>query len=390
MKSNTNLIGLSLFANIGVAEAYLDSIGCKIALANEIEISRAKLYSQIYPDVEMLIGDICDEEIRNSLVTKSIAYNIDFIIATPPCQGMSLAGKIVPNDPRNTLVFYAIDIIKRVRPKFILLENVPQQLKTSVVIDDVKQKIPQYIYDDLCDMYHFNCDATGQSSLIKASHYGVPQMRTRSIFLLVRKDLNFVWDFPETENEITLEQAIGHLPSIDPMIRSDRNKTLEIFPKFEKKRKKGAELSPWHRPPIHKYEHILWMQHTPSGKTAFDNLQFFPKKSDGTRIKGHYNHYRRLAWNKPSRSLTTNNGVISSLACGHPGRCIEDDGTEVGRLYSEPRVLTVYEIFIVSSLPLDWPVPLTVSESLLRTGIGEGIPPLLIKKLFQRLLLLMH
>lgn len=386
MKPNTDLTGLSLFANIGVAEAYLDSIGCKIALANEIEASRATLYSQIYPDVEMLIGDICDEEVRNLLVEKSIAYGVDFLMATPPCQGMSLAGKVDPDDPRNTLVYYAIDVIKRVQPKFVLLENVPQQLKTFVVIDGKKQRIPQYIYDDLCEMYHFNCDATGQDSLVKASHYGVPQMRTRSIFLLVRKDLNFMWDFPEREDEITLEKAIGHLPSIDPMIRGDLTKTLQMFPKFEEKKKKGAELSPWHRPPIHKYEHVLWMQHTPSGKTAFDNLQFFPQKSDGARIKGHYNHYRRLAWNKPSRSLTTNNGVISSLTCGHPGRCISDDGTEIGRLYSEPRVLTMYEIFIVSSLPVDWPVPLTTSESLLRRGIGEGIPPLLVRKLFQRLL----
>ena len=77
MTGSTNLVGVSLFANIGVAEAYLDSIDCKIVLANEIEASRAQLYSQIYPNVEMLIGDICDEEVRNRLVQKSAAYGVD-------------------------------------------------------------------------------------------------------------------------------------------------------------------------------------------------------------------------------------------------------------------------------------------------------------------------
>ena len=386
-KENKRLRGLSLFANIGVAEAHLDSIDCEVVLANEIEASRSRLYSKIYPDVEMLTGDICKDDVRDQLVEKSIAYGIDFVMATPPCQGMSLAGNLDPNDPRNTLVYYAIDVIKRVKPKFVLLENIPQQLNTIVLIDGVQQKIPQYIYHELSTMYRFNCDVTGQDSLIKASHYGVPQMRTRSIFLLVRNDLDFVWNFPKADKEeITLEKAIGHVPPIDPMIRGNISKTREMFPHFEERKKLGEALSPWHRPPVHKYEHVLWMQHTPSGKTAFDNDTFFPQKQDGTPIKGHYNHYRRLAWNKPSRSLTTNNGVISSLACGHPGRCIVDDGTETGRIYSDPRVMTLYEIFIISSLPIDWPVPITTSESLLRTCIGEGIPPLLVQKLFRRLL----
>ena len=275
---STKLVGMSLFANIGVAEAHLDSIGCKVLLANEIEISRSRLYSQIYPDVEMITGDICDQDIRDQLVEKGLDYGIDFIIATPPCQGMSLAGNLDPNDPRNTLVYYAIDIIKRVQPKFVLLENVPQQLKTYVVIDGKKQKIPSYIYHVLHEQYQFNCGVTGTDSLIKASHYGIPQMRTRSVFLLVRRDMGFVWEFPMKEEEITLRQAIEHLPSIDPMVRGSIKKTLEIFPRFEEKKEKGYQVSPWHRPPIHKYEHILWMQHTPSGQTAFDNQHFFLKR----------------------------------------------------------------------------------------------------------------
>ena len=80
----------------------------------------------------MIIGDITDEEIRKQIIKEAIDKEIDFIIATPPCQGMSLAGKLDPLDPRNQLIYFAVEVIKKVKPKFILLENVPQQLKTKI------------------------------------------------------------------------------------------------------------------------------------------------------------------------------------------------------------------------------------------------------------------
>ena len=70
---------------------------------------------------------------------------IDFVIATPPCQGMSLAGKMDPSDKRNQLIYYAIEIIKKIKPKYVLLENVPQALKTKINIDGKKVLILEYI-----------------------------------------------------------------------------------------------------------------------------------------------------------------------------------------------------------------------------------------------------
>ncbi len=53
---------LSLFANIGVAEAYLDKIGVEVVLANELIKRRADLYCAIYPNTEMICGDITEEK----------------------------------------------------------------------------------------------------------------------------------------------------------------------------------------------------------------------------------------------------------------------------------------------------------------------------------------
>lgn len=370
--------GLSLFANVGIAEAYFEEIGIDIVIANEIKEDRAKFYKAVYPHTNMICGDITDNILRNKIIELSKEANVDFIIATPPCQGMSDAGLRLEFDPRNQLIYYALDVIKKVKPKFVLLENVPQQLKTKIIINDRIMLIPDYIKAELDSLYTFN-----KETLIKAKDHGVPQLRERNIYLLVRKDLDYIWEFPNVEGEITLEDAIGHLPSIDPYLREGLEFTLSKFPQYLKKLETGLKVSKWHYPPKHSWKHVEWMMHTPTGKSAIYNQKYYPQKNDGSKIKAHHNNYRRLKWDMPCRTITQNNGVISSLACVHPGRKYCVDGVE---LYSDPRVLTIYELMIVMTLPLDWKIPDWANESFIRNVIGEGIPSLLVKKIMMELI----
>lgn len=373
------LNGLSLFANVGIAETYLTTIGVNIKLANELDIKRANLYKILHPQTEMICGDITSSIIRDKIVERAKAINIDFLIATPPCQGMSEAGLRLEFDERNQLIFYAIDVIKRVKPKFILLENVPKQLTTKINHHGNIMLIPDYIKSELEALYSFN-----QETLVKAKDHGIPQLRERNIMLLVRNDLNRIrWEFPKKEPEITLKDAIGHLPSLDPQLREGLEFTLSKFPKFELRKQEALKISKWHRPPIHSWRQVEWMMHTPTGKSAIYNEIYFPQKDNGVRIKAHHNNYRRLKWDMPCRTITQNNGVISSLACVHPGHKYVQ-GNMI--LYSDPRVLSLYELMIVSSLPSDWAIPENINESFIRRVIGEGIPPLLIKKILEVLL----
>lgn len=373
-----HLKGLSLFSNVGVAEAYLKEIGVDILIANEIDELRAKFYQEIYKDTHVICGDITDNSIRNSIVKEAKEKHIDFIIATPPCQGMSEAGLRLEFDSRNQLIYYAVETIKGVKPKFVLMENVPQQLTTKIRHNNEILLIPDYVKKELGNDYRFN-----QNTLAMAKDYGVPQLRERNIFLLVRKDLPYIWEFPEKQKEITLRDAIGNLPSLDPLLREGLEETLKHFPDFEKKKKEGLEISKWHYPPTHSWKQVQWMMHTPTGKSAIYNEKFYPQKNDGTPIKAHHNHYRRLKWDMPCRTITQNNGVISSLACVHPGMPYEVNG-EI--LYSDPRVLSIYELLIVSSLPLDWPIPEWAKDSFIRNVIGEGIPSMLVKNIMLALL----
>lgn len=372
---------LSLFSSGGVAEAYFEDLGIEISLANEIDEKRAKFYSHLYPKALMIIGDITNHILRKRLINIAKKNKINCILATPPCQGMSIAGSLDPLDKRNKLITYAIDVIKKLKPKYIMLENVPMQLVTKIKYKSKIINIPEYIKSELQNLYNFNTE-----NMIKTMDYGIPQMRKRNIFLLVRKDLGFTWNFPKLNKRIvSLKEALKNIPSLDPSLREGYEETLKMFPDFEKKKEKGLKISKYHYPPTHAKRHVIWMQKTPPGKTAFDNKYFYPQKSNAERIRGHYNHYRRHAWDKPSRSITQNNGVISSLACVHPGYCVVD-GDEKNRIYTDPRCFSIYELLIISSLPLNWNIPTWANENFIRKIIGEGIPPLLVKYIFQELL----
>lgn len=59
--------GLSLFANVGVAEAYLEDLGVEIRIANEIDKDRAQFYQDIYKNTNMICGDITDDSVRDKV-----------------------------------------------------------------------------------------------------------------------------------------------------------------------------------------------------------------------------------------------------------------------------------------------------------------------------------
>ena len=372
------LRAVSLFANVGLAETYLEELGVEVLVANEIDEKRANFYTHLYPNTNMIIGDITLDKIQEEIIEDCKKKRINVLIATPPCQGMSLAGKRDPIDQRNQLIHYAIRIIKEIKPEYIFLENVPQLLKTNIIIDNQVMTIPAYIHNQLDDRYYF-----AKQNIASAKDYGVPQMRKRNIFLLSRKDKKYVWEMPKPKENIILKDVIYKLPPVDPILKEGYEETIKLFPNFEGKKRAAEKLSKHHHPPQHSKKHAITMMHTPSGNTAFGNIEYYPKKDNGERVNGHNNTYRRLGWDKPSRTITQNSGVISSLCCVHPGKPYKNKKGKI--LYSDPRCLTIYELLLISSLPHDWDIPSWADDKFVRRVIGEGIPPMFVKNIFNEL-----
>ncbi len=370
------LNALSLFSSVGLAETYFKRNNIDVVVSNELLENRLNFYSNLYPECNCICGDINDEKIFNKIIEESKKNDVNFIIATPPCQGMSTVGKMLKTDERNKLIVPTIEIIKIIKPLFVILENVPIFLKTKIYLDNGEILIPDYINQQLSELYDFN-----DKKLVNAMDYGVPQNRQRSVFLLSRKDLNFKWEFPKKNNKIiTMRESIGDLPSLDPNVTDISKEELNtLFPDYEKKKKEGLKVSKWHYPPNHKLRHVIAMMHTPEGHSAFENEIYYPKLKNGKRSKGYKNTYKRQWWDKPAYTITRYTSRIGSQNNGHPGRLIKDDGTEEGRIYSDARTMTIYELMILSSLPIDWNIPDWASDNLIRESIGEGVPPLLIE-----------
>lgn len=372
---------LSLFANIGVAEAYFEEIGVDVVVANELIERRATLYSLIYPKTKMICGDITDEVTKDIIIKESINKGVEIIMATPPCQGMSTAGQQEDDDERNKLVCEVLEIVKKIQPRYVFIENVPLFLNTYICINNEKILIPDLIERELGTQYDI------KKYVIDTKDYSVPQTRERAILLLSRKNERRIWNLPQKDAKIvTMRDAIGSLPSLDPFVKDvSEEERARMFPLYEERKRQALEISPWHIPPHHVKRQVIAMQHTPSGCSAFDNPVYFPVKVNGDAVKGYHNTYSRQKWDIPAYTVTMDNRKISSQNNVHPGRVeyVNENGETI---FSDARTLTLYELMIIMSLPSDWAVPIKTPEAFLRRIIGEGIPPLFVKKVFQELI----
>ena len=143
---------LSLFSSAGIGELGIRASGLSILLSNELLKNRALLYQENFPETKSICGDIW--ELRNEICNSWTQLNSDspfLIYATPPCQGMSFnsvgkrlqeirSGRKPKDDPRNSLIIPTIDIVKRLKPQWLLLENVEGMQNTIIPIGNGEYK----------------------------------------------------------------------------------------------------------------------------------------------------------------------------------------------------------------------------------------------------------
>ncbi len=349
----SKLKAVSLFSSAGIGELLLNKTNVEVVLANELIEKRAEYYRFFYPQSKMICGDITDKAIQKQIKEQIQQEDIKLLIATPPCQGLSTLGKNkvqadFEQDNRNFLILSALDIIDSSDLDYILIENVPKFIEMYfpyqgefLLLEDILRR-------------KYKKNYRIEVNILNAKDYGVSQTRPRAIIQMYKKHLK--WSLPKQQAEIPLSESIGHLPSLE-----------------------AGESSniPWHTAKPHNERIVLAMKHTESGKSAMANEVHYPKKADGSKIKGFHNTYKRMVWEQPSHARTTYSGSMSSHNNVHPGRLLAD-GT-----YSDARVLTLLETFIVSSIPENIQFPKGSSETFIRTIIGEAIPPKMMMKVIE-------
>ncbi len=332
---------IDLFAGVGGLSYGFSMADFDIVFAVEHDKEIANTYKLNHNTT-----DVYSDNIENLNIKKlALKYkNIDVIVGGPPCQGFSQKGKRLNlDDDRNYLFKYFIEFVKIFKPKYFLLENVPNIITTSDGFFKVE------IINAFNDLGY-----TVDVNTLLASNYGVPQNRKRAFFL-GRKG-NKKLKLPNTNNKkTTIKEAIYDLPKIKSGEGLDfynyENPPKSDFQKLMRKGSKGF------------YNH----QATKHTAIALERLSLIPKGKGKEvlpvehRTKSIYSGtWTRLKENEFAPTITTRFDTPSSGMFTHPilDRCITV--REGARLQSFPDRFIFYG---------------TKSSQLKQ--VGNAVPPLL-------------
>lgn len=407
---------ISLFSSSGIGDLGLRANGIESIIGCELLAERMALFHNNFPSAKCFQGDIWT--LKDDIIEY---YNSTYqeppflILATPPCQGMSSngMGKMLSDyrkglrpkmDERNRLIIPALDIIKRLRPEWVILENVANMTNTLIYDENNELiNIIDYIKRTLGDVY------CGEPVVIDVADYGVPQHRRRLITVLSRNDnakqiiagggkllpdyTHSAEDTLLTHHWVTLREAIGDLPSL----------------RAEKGKNKTQGFQGLHKVPLLDEKKLFWVDNTQEGDTAFNNQCVNPEcRYQGNRVhgashdekginkaytdtplycekcgallprpwvedkatgekrlmKGFVSAYKRMRWDEPASTLTQNFQYACSDNKLHP---------------SQSRVLSLYEGLVLQSIAeYDYSFCVdgkTCSDGLIRDTIGESVPP---------------
>lgn len=193
---------MDLFSGAGGISVGVRNAGFKKLASVEIDHDASNTTRKNFPEAyhfEMPIQNVKEDEIDKALKGKKV----NVIFGGPPCQGFSVAGLRNPNDPRNKLFQEYVRIVKHLKPEFVVLENVPGILTME------NGKVYKEIISQFADAGYPNMSVR----ILEAATFGVPQLRTRAIFIANR--LGLVNPYPKEihskENYKSIESAIDDL-----------------------------------------------------------------------------------------------------------------------------------------------------------------------------------
>ena len=191
---------ISLFSGCGGLDLGFERAGFDIPVANEYDKTIWETFKINHPKTHLIEGDI------RKVNEDDFPSNVDGIIGGPPCQSWSEAGALRGiEDERGQLFYDYIRILRKVRPKFFLAENVSGMLANRH--SDAVQNIVK-----LFEESGYNVTIT----LVNAKDYGVAEERKRVFYIGFRKDLNIDFKFPtgstaDDDKKITLRDIIWDL-----------------------------------------------------------------------------------------------------------------------------------------------------------------------------------
>ncbi len=301
----------------------------------------------------------CEQFLNDHRVRLSaMAGTIDLMVGGPPCQGFSLAGRRNPADPRNKMAEQYLELVKVIRPKFIVIENVSgfnskfNETKHTDSSDDkyFKKSYAEFISEELSKIGY-----SVSRGKLNCANFGVPQNRHRYFIVCTQKEskenlfeklVSFGPIFKtlkglNSEKSVSVQDAIADLEIGDKKLIKNLDSNINGFKEIEytapdilspylKLMRDGHEGAPNSlRLPNHKVDTIVQFIKIRQASAPGKSLSKEAREKLG--LKKHA--LTVLAKNLPSPTITT----------------LPDDIIH----YSEARILTARETARIQSFP-DW------------------------------------
>jgi DNA-cytosine methyltransferase len=315
-------------------------------VALDINEKLAQTFKNNNPNVELIIGDIQDEKVKNKIIDLSKLNKVNMIIGGPPCQGFSLKGKKLGlNDPRNFLFLEYLDLVKKIEPEVFVIENVKSLLSTS------NGWFKEEIIASIKELgYKVNV------GILKAIDYGVPQTRERAIFLCSKSRIIDL-PSPTTTDIVTVKDAIEDLSYLNSNEGDfELDYTTKSTSNYQKQMRQNSKKLYNHKASNHNKIAIDKLKMIPPEK----GKGFLPKEMLG---KQKFNStWGRLIWNEPSPTIDTRFDAASNGKNNHPFLHRSITPREAARLQSFDDTYIFYG-----------------SKVEIRTQIGNAVPPLMAK-----------
>ena len=377
---NNILTYISLFSSAGVGCYGFKEVGFKCIATNELLEKRLKIQkinNKCDFNSGYINGDIKNEETKRKIYIEIEKWKklgndkVDVVIATPPCQGMSVANhkKKDGEIKRNSLIVESVSMIKNIKPNFFIFENVPSFWKTGCVdLDENIISIGDMILKNLGNDYVI------YNEIINFKNYGSNSSRPRTLVIGVLKsfseDISPIELFPDYQEEKTLFEIIGDMPKLDWGEYDPRDfyHSFRIYP-----------------------EHMReWIKDLKEGQSAFDNKEDFkkPHKIINNQIvinkSKNGDKYTRQFFNKVGPCIHTRNDQLASQNTVHP---IEDRVFSIRELM---KLMTIPDSFkwldsdleTLNNLKYNEKRKISKKEELnIRQSIGEAVPTIIFQQI---------
>jgi len=228
MAKSRRPVGIDLFAGAGGLSLGFEQAGFDVAASLEIDPIHCATHEYNFPKTAILCADAT--KIRGKDFLDRIGLKkgeVDVVFGGPPCQGFSLIGKRLSDDPRNQLLFHFLRLVDEIRPACFVMENV-----AGLTIGPSKSVLEAFL-DSATEIGY---DTVRPPRVLNAANYGVPQNRRR-VFVLGFRRGNKEPLYPEAATfarnqdgtpleprdksivELptcpSVKEAIGDLPNID-------------------------------------------------------------------------------------------------------------------------------------------------------------------------------